>query len=90
MTAWHASGQYYETCSCDFRLSLRAGTDGSQSDQRILHVCDGRSRSSAGITAPSPLDGLGFIVLGWTPEAMGKGNWSVGVIADERGQRRAA
>ena len=30
------------------------------------------------------LNGLGFLVLGWTPEAMGKGNWSVGVIADER------
>jgi hypothetical protein len=30
------------------------------------------------------LDGLGFIVLGLTPEAMGKGNWSVGVITDER------
>jgi hypothetical protein len=30
------------------------------------------------------LDGLGFIVLLWTPEEMGKGNWSVGVIADER------
>jgi hypothetical protein len=30
------------------------------------------------------LDGLGFIVLGLTPEEMGKGNWSVGVIADER------
>jgi hypothetical protein len=30
------------------------------------------------------LDGLGFIILGLTPEAMGKGNWSVGVIADER------
>jgi hypothetical protein len=29
-----------------------------------------------------PLDGLGFIVLLWTPEEMGKGNWSVGVIAD--------
>jgi hypothetical protein len=29
-----------------------------------------------------PLDGLGFIVLLWTPEVMGKGNWSVGVIAD--------
>jgi hypothetical protein len=29
-----------------------------------------------------PLDGLGFIVLGWTPEAMGKGNWKVGLIAD--------
>ncbi|MGH2400733.1 MAG: DUF1326 domain-containing protein, partial [bacterium] len=27
---------------------------------------------------------LGFIVLGFTPEEMGKGNWSVGLIADER------
>jgi hypothetical protein len=31
-----------------------------------------------------PLDGLGFIVLGYTPEAMANGNWSVGLIADER------
>jgi hypothetical protein len=30
------------------------------------------------------LDGLGFIVLGRTPEDMIKGNWTVGVIADER------
>jgi hypothetical protein len=30
------------------------------------------------------LDGLGFIVLGFTPGAMGKGDWSVGLIADER------
>jgi hypothetical protein len=30
------------------------------------------------------LDGLGFIILGFTPEEMGKGNWSVGLVADER------
>jgi hypothetical protein len=30
------------------------------------------------------LDGLGFILLGFTPEEMGKGNWSVGLIADEK------
>jgi len=30
------------------------------------------------------LDGLGFIVLGFTPEEMGKGNWSVALITDER------
>jgi hypothetical protein len=30
------------------------------------------------------LDGLSFILLGYTPEAMGKGNWSVGVIADSK------
>jgi hypothetical protein len=38
-------------------------------------------RGSYGSTS---LDGLGFIVVALTPEAMGKGNWSVGVIADER------
>jgi hypothetical protein len=31
-----------------------------------------------------PLDGLGFIILGFTPQEMAKGNWSVGLIADER------
>lgn len=30
------------------------------------------------------LDGLGFILLALTPEEMGKGNWSVGIIVDER------
>jgi hypothetical protein len=30
------------------------------------------------------LDGLGFVVVGLTPEEMGKGNWSVGLIADDR------
>jgi hypothetical protein len=31
-----------------------------------------------------PLDGIAFIVLGYTPEEMGKGNWSVGLVIDER------
>jgi hypothetical protein len=31
-----------------------------------------------------PLDGITFIVLGYTPEEMGKGNWSVGLVVDER------
>jgi hypothetical protein len=31
-----------------------------------------------------PLDGLGFVVIGFTPEEMGKGNWSAGVVVDER------
>jgi len=30
------------------------------------------------------LDGLGFVVVGFTPQEMGKGNWSAGVIVDER------
>jgi hypothetical protein len=31
-----------------------------------------------------PLDGLAFVVLGYTPEEMSKGNWSVGLVIDER------
>jgi hypothetical protein len=37
-----------------------------------------------GTFGPTSLDGLGFIVLGLTPEAMGKGNWSVGLVIDDR------
>jgi len=31
-----------------------------------------------------PLDGLPFIVLGFTPGPMSEGNWSVGLVIDER------
>ncbi len=80
---WHASGKYYETCSCDFVCPCVPGqmavtpTKGSCTFAMAFQIEDG----SYGTLS---LDGLGFIVLGFTPEAMGKGNWSVGVIADER------
>jgi hypothetical protein len=80
---WQVSGQYYETCSCDFvcpclpgRLAVRP-TRGSCTFAMAFAV----DRGTYGTVS---LDGLGFIVLGFTPEEMGKGNWSVGVIADER------
>jgi hypothetical protein len=31
-----------------------------------------------------PMNGRSFVVLGRTPEAMGKGNWSVGLVIDDR------
>lgn len=82
-TAWNVSGQYYETCSCDFvcpcvpgQLTVRP-TNGSCTFAMAFQIDRGRYGNVT-------LDGLGFIVLGLTPEEMGKGNWSVGVIADER------
>jgi len=81
--AWKVSGQYYETCSCDFVCPCVPGqmavspSKGSCTFAMAFQV----DRGSYG---DIPLDGLGFIVLGFTPEAMGKGNWSVGLIADER------
>lgn len=81
--SWQVSGQYYETCSCDFVCPCLPGqmavrpTNGSCTFAMAFQI----DRGSYGAVS---LDGLGFIVLGWTPEAMDKGNWSVGVIADER------
>ena len=81
--AWKVSGQYYETCSCDFVCPCVPGqmavspSKGSCTFAMAFQV----DRGSYGDVS---LDGLGFIVLGFTPEAMGKGNWSVGLIADER------
>ena len=81
--SWQVSGQYYETCSCDFvcpcvpgQMAVRP-SKGTCTFAMAFQV----DRGSYGTV---PLDGLGFIVLGLTPEAMGKGNWSVGVIADDR------
>ena len=81
--AWRVSGQYYETCSCDFVCPCLPGqltvtpTQGSCTFAMAFQI-------DRGIYGTVSLDGLGFIVLGWTPEAMAKGNWSVGVITDER------
>jgi hypothetical protein len=81
--SWQVSGQYYETCSCDFVCPCILGqmavapTKGSCTFAMAFQI----DRGSYGAVA---LDGLGFVIIGWTPEAMIKGNWSVGVIADER------
>jgi len=80
---WKVSGQYYETCSCDFicpcevtQLTAKP-TKGSCTFVMSFKIERGRFGDLA-------LDGLGFIVVGLTPEEMGKGNWSAGVIVDER------
>lgn len=81
--SWQASGQYYETCSCDFVCPCILGqmavspSKGSCTFAMAFQIERGRYGTVS-------LDGLGFIVLGLTPEAMGKGNWSVGIIADDR------
>ena len=80
---WRVNGQYYETCSCDFVCPCLPGqmavkpSKGSCTFAMAFQV----ERGSYGTVA---LDGLGFIVLGLTPEAMGNGNWSVGLITDDR------
>lgn len=81
--AWKLSGQYYETCSCDFICPCLPSqmaanpTQGACNFAMAFRVDRGRYGDVA-------LDGLGFLVLGHTPGPMNQGNWSVGVVADER------
>jgi hypothetical protein len=78
---WNVNGQYYETCNCDFVCPCIPGqlavqpTKGDCQFAMAFQI----ERGSYGTVS---LDGLGFIILGRTPEAMGKGNWSVGLITD--------
>src|SRR4026207_1182210 len=88
---WNVSGQYFETCNCDFvcpcvpgQLAVRP-TKGDCQFAMAFQI----ERGTFGTVS---LDGLGFIVLGLTPAEMGKGNWSVALIADARAtaEQRAA
>ena len=81
--SWSISGQYFETCSCDFVCPCITGqmavrpSKGSCTFAMAMQV----ERGSFGTV---PLEGVAFIVLGFTPAEMGKGNWSVGLVIDER------
>jgi hypothetical protein len=81
--AWNVSGQYYETCNCDFvcpcipgQLAVRP-TKGDCQFAMAFQI-------EHGTYGAVSLDGLGFILLGRTPQEMSKGNWSVGLVTDSR------
>ena len=80
--SWNVSGQYYETCSCDFVCPCITGQMTVAPTQGTCTVAMG-FQIERGKYGDASLDGLGFIILGLTPEAMIKGNWTVGVIVDE-------
>src|SRR5437867_4019080 len=83
MPSWQLAGDYFETCSCDYVCPCvptnMAGnpTKGYCNFAMVFNV---ESGNSDGLK----LDGLIFAVIGHAPEIMGKGNWSVGLIVDER------
>lgn len=81
--AWRVSGDYFETCSCDFvcpcvpsNLSAKP-TKGDCTFAFAFRIDQGRFGTVT-------LDSLAFAVVGSTPGVMGQGNWKVGLIVDER------
>ena len=80
---WQVSGDYMEACSCDAvcpcptsGLAARP-TKGSCDAGLVFHVERGQYDGTN-------LDGLSFAVLLHTPGPMIQGNWTLGVILDER------
>jgi hypothetical protein len=80
---WKVAGQYYETCSCDFVCPCVLTQLTAKPSKGSCTFAMG-FKIEQGKFGEIPLDGLGFVVIGFTPEEMGKGNWSAGVIVDER------
>lgn len=84
-TPWQVSGQYFETCSCDYLCPCIFTNMTAQPTQGVcnvalaFHIDDGRYGNVT-------LDGLNFVVVAHTPGPMAQGNWSVGVITDQRAQ----
>src|SRR5262245_5016964 len=81
--SWQIAGDYFETCSCDYvcpcvitNLAAKP-TKGWCNFAMVFSIANGKFDSVA-------LDGLTFAVVGQAPEIMANGNWSVGLIVDER------
>lgn len=84
-TPWQVSGQYFETCSCDYLCPCvvtnmaAQPTKGACTVALAFHVDSGNYGDVS-------LDGLNFVVVARTPGPMAQGNWSVGLITDQRAQ----
>jgi hypothetical protein len=83
---WQISGEYFEACSCDSVCPCPTSglaappTKGSCDAGLVFHVQRGQYGSTR-------LDGLSFAVLLHTPGAMIQGNWTVGLVLDERASK---
>jgi hypothetical protein len=88
-TSWQVRGDYCETCSCDFVCPCvpsnftAAPTRGHCDVGFVFHIDQGHFGDVS-------LDGLNFVVVTHTPGVMGNGDWTVGLIVDERASAEQA
>jgi len=83
VAAWRIEGQYFETCNCSFlcpcissNLTARP-TEGDCKAAIALRIDKGEKDGVK-------LDGLAFVVLLHSPKAMAEGDFTVGLVIDER------
>src|SRR5438128_5645080 len=81
--AWSVSGEYFETCSCDYVCACILTNMAAKPTKGACHFAMA-FQIQRGRFGNVTLDGLGFAVVGMTPGVMAEGNWKVGVVIDER------
>jgi hypothetical protein len=85
-TKWQISGEYFEACSCD---SVCPCPTSGMAARPTKGACDAGLVFTVkrGQYARAKLDGLSFAVLLHTPGPMVQGNWTVGLVVDERASK---
>jgi hypothetical protein len=83
MPAWNISGQYVETCNCDFvcpciLANLAAKPTHGDCKAAVAMRIDKGQKDGV------KLDGLAFVVTMYSPTVMGEGNITVGLIVDDK------
>lgn len=81
--SWSLSGEYFETCNCDYLcpcVSTNLAAPPTKGDCKVALAFHVEQGHYDGVK----LDGLNFIVVAMTPGPMIEGNWTVGLIVDEK------
>jgi hypothetical protein len=83
---WNISGQYAETCNCDYLCPcIPSGLTKSTHGYCVFAMGFEVERGEFDGLA---LDGRKFVVVARTPGEMSEGNWKVGLIVDDQADSR--
>jgi hypothetical protein len=81
-TEWRLSGDYFETCNCDFLCPCPTS---NLTAQPTKGGCDAALvfQVNQGSYGEVTLDGVTFVAIVRTPGPMADGDWTVGLIVDD-------
>lgn len=83
MADWHIEGQYMETCNCAFIcpcITSNLADVPTEGNCKVAIAMKIEKGQKDGVS----LDGVAFVVVLYSPGAMGDGNLKVGLIVDEK------
>lgn len=87
--AWSVEGRYFETCNCRYLCPCITTNLAAKPDEGDCKVALA-FRIDRGRKDGVSLDGLSFIVLAQSQGAMANGNWTVGLVVDDRADEAQA